>query len=487
MKWGIPVISKIKEYIKDKNLLKYGDSIVVGLSGGADSVCLFRVLVSLREEYGLSLYAVHVNHGIRDGEAEHDEYFSKMLAKKYGVCCTVYAYDVPMLSSEWKMTEEEAGRRARYEAFETERNVRGAVCIAVAHHKNDQAETILFRMCRGTGIRGMMGIPAKRDNIIRPLLCVDRSDIEAYLKNIGQEYVTDSTNEIPEYDRNRLRKCVIPELEKINPSAVSHICGMADKLSQIYEWYDIECGRLYGEFVTDDGNSLKIRAGVLAGLNCALASEIIRRMIRALSMSLKDIENGHIEGIRGLADMQSGKRVNLPYSIVAEREYEYIRLYTACHEGTECYEESENKNIVVDVDAIIKHGKSEYILHDIYLPEYMTYADKLKISLEIRSYNPNTDIVTKNSCTKWFDCDKMKDKMALRRPQANDYYFIGDHRRKKVSRYMIDEKIPRQYRNRIFVFAEGENVLYIVGGRAGNGCYVDESSKNILVINIMKM
>ena len=473
------MISRIKEYIREKSLLKYGDGVVVGLSGGADSVCLFRVLVSLREEYGLSLYAVHVNHGIRGAEAERDERFSESLAKKYGVPCTVYRYDVPSLSSGWKMTEEEAGRRVRYEAFETEREIRSAAYIAVAHHKNDQAETILFRMCRGTGIKGMTGIPAKRDNIIRPLLCVDRREIELYLGNIGQEYVSDSTNDMETYDRNRLRRCIIPEFEKINPSAVTHICAMSDKLSEIYEWYDGECGRLYDELVLRDGNDVQISAVKLAGLNGAAASEIVRRMIDSLTSSLKDIENRHIAEICGLAHMQSGKRLHLPYSIVAERQYEYIRLYR------ECLEEPEHSDIVVTLDKIKKCGKMECVLRDIYLPEDMRYEDTLKISLVTKKYDPKMDTIPKNNCTKWFDCDRMKDKMVFRRPRDNDYYYIGDGRRKKVSRYMIDEKIPRRYRNRMFVLAAEDNVLYIVGGRAGNGFYVDENSKNILEIDIL--
>lgn len=470
------MIEKIKEYIREKDLLQYGDSVVAGLSGGADSVCLFRLLVSLREEYGLTLYAVHVNHGIRGGEAARDEYFSEALAKKYGVQYSVYRYNVPLLSSGWKITEEEAGRRVRYEAFETERSKRGAVRIAVAHHKNDQAETILFRMCRGTGIKGMTGIPAKRDNIIRPLLCVDRHEIEMYLESLKQDYVNDSTNGIAVYDRNRLRKYIIPETEKINPAAVSHICEMADKLSEIYEWYDGECDRLYRKLVSCDRDSLQIKADRLCGLNRAAAAGIVRKMIENLTSSLKDIENRHITEIIGLTCMQSGKEIHLPYSLVAERQYEYIRLYT------EHGKEPRDSDITVDIGKISYGGKKEYILHDIYLPAEGNYADTLKISFEVKEYNALTDTIPKNNCTKWFDCGKMKDKLVFRRPRENDYYTMGDSRRKKVSRYMIDEKIPRRYRSSLFVLAEDDNVLYIAGGRTGNGCYVDEHSGNILEV-----
>lgn len=473
------MIEKVREYIGEKGLLSYGGSVVVGLSGGADSVCLFRILISLREEYGISLYAVHVNHGIRGAEAARDECFSVALAEKYGVQCAIYRYDVPLLSDKWKITEEEAGRRVRYEAFETELGRRGGGRIAVAHHKNDQAETILFRMCRGTGIKGMAGIPARRGNIIRPLLCVGRNEIEMYLEGIGQDYVLDATNEIVRYDRNRLRKYIIPETEKINSSAVSHICEMAERISGVYEWYEDECERLYGELVSHEGNSLKINAGELCSLNGAAAAGVVRKMIERLASGLKDIENRHIKGILGLAGMQSGKEIHLPYSVIAERQYEYIRLYRDCGG-----QEEPGSIIIIDMDKITADGREEYTLHDIYMPNEKKYADTLKITFGMREYNVLADTVPKNDCTKWFDCGKIKGKLVLRRPGDNDYYIIGDSHTKKVSRYMIDEKIPRQYRDRIFVLAEGDNILYIVGGRTGSGCYVDGDTGNILEITL---
>jgi len=160
---------KVTQYIKKQHMLKPGDHIVVGLSGGADSVCLLLVLVELKEEYQLALHAVHVNHQIRGEEAEKDEVFSKELCRKWNVPYSVVTENVPALAKRMGLTEEEAGRNVRYQAFthlaealEQEKKAAGKVKIAVAHHKNDQAETMLHHLCRGTDVAGLAGIPAVR-------------------------------------------------------------------------------------------------------------------------------------------------------------------------------------------------------------------------------------------------------------------------------------------------------------------------------------
>ena len=321
------MLDKVRELITKENLIKYGDHIVIGLSGGADSVCLFRVLVSLREEYNLTLYAVHVNHGIRGKEADDDEAFSAALAESFGVEFRSFHYPVKELAVQWKMTEEEAGRTVRYRVFEEMKREKNADSIAVAHHQNDQAETVLFRMCRGTGMRGMRGILAKRDDIIRPLLCVSRDEIEDYLEDISQEYCSDHTNEDTDYNRNRIRNLILPELENINDRVVEHIYEMTVQVKDIYEWFESECDRYFDQYVEEEENGLRIKAESLLELPKPVKSEIIRKMIGSLTRSLKDIENRHITGIYDLTGMESGKSIRLPYELGACREYEYIRIY----------------------------------------------------------------------------------------------------------------------------------------------------------------
>lgn len=507
----LQVINKVEAFINENKLINKGDTVIVALSGGADSVCLFVMLAKLKERYGISLYAVHVNHGIRGDEALRDREFAVSLAAQYGVECTVYNYDVPKLAAERKMTEEEAGRYARYEAFEQERIKRNADSIALAHHMNDQIETILFRMCRGTGIRGMQGIPVKRDYLIRPLMCLSRREIEEYLACEEQDYVNDSTNEVLDYDRNRVRNIIVPELEKINASAVEHICRLSGNIEQLYEWYETECSMYYDNMVIENEDNMYGKIYVfscdrMACLPDIIATEIIRKIIGKLTNSMKDIENRHIKGILGLMNMESGKEIHLPYSLVAEHQYGYIRIYKKNDKSQKNKKNQKNKENQDDhnnkENNTPEKGQQDSVctiepeklkageiftetFYNVYLPETAEYMEKLTITAEYKNITPDMDKLPKNLCTKWIDCDKMEDKLAIRRPQDGDYLYIGNSARKKLSRYMIDNKIPRQYRDSLLIFAEGNNALYIAGGRMGRRCYVDENSNHIIEINLI--
>ena len=229
---------QIYQFIKEKNLLKAGDVCIVGVSGGADSICLLTVLAGLREKMELKLYAVHVNHMIRGTEADADESYVAEYCKKLGIPCDCYHIDVPQLAKEQKLAEEEAGRNARYEAFARAADKYGITDykVAVAHNKNDVAETVLLNMVRGTGIAGMAGIPVKRDRIVRPLLSCTRQEIEAYLEQQEIQYCTDSTNLENDYARNKIRNRVIPALNEINTQAAAHI-SQAAAYAAMYDTY----------------------------------------------------------------------------------------------------------------------------------------------------------------------------------------------------------------------------------------------------------
>ena len=240
-------LRKVKEYIKQHGMLNQNDRVILGLSGGADSVCLFLMLHAMAKENGWLLYPVHVNHGIRGEEALEDQKFCEKLCEIYGYSCRVISVDVPGLAKLHGISEEEAGRNVRYEAFENlaaqleEQVGKDSVKIAVAHHKNDQAETVLHHLCRGTDVTGMAGIRSRRGNLIRPLLCLSREEIETYLRKECQPFQTDSTNQTDEYTRNRLRNCILPQLtEKINKKTVEHICELADTMAEVEDFLGVE-------------------------------------------------------------------------------------------------------------------------------------------------------------------------------------------------------------------------------------------------------
>lgn len=226
--------NKILRFIRENELIARGDSITVGFSGGADSVCLFTVLHELKALLGIRVQAVHVNHNLRGAEAERDEEFCRRLAAELGEPFCAVSVDVTGYAAEHGLTEEEAGRILRYEALKEKAEhfaVAGRALIAVAHHADDQAETVLLNLMRGSGLKGLGGMRAKRGNIIRPMLGVSRSDIVAYLKERGISYVDDSTNFENEHTRNRLRNIILPELkEYVNAAAAEHISGTAAML-----------------------------------------------------------------------------------------------------------------------------------------------------------------------------------------------------------------------------------------------------------------
>lgn len=226
---------EIKRYIEANQLIRPGDGVVVGLSGGPDSVFLLYALHTLQARMGFTLRAVHVHHGIRGAEADRDEAFSQKLCVKLDIPFQAVHVAAPAYAAQHGLSLEEAARILRYEALEAARQQLGqtrAAWIAVAHHLDDQAETVLHNLVRGAGLRGLAGMENRRNHVIRPLLSIKREDILKWLKQYDIPYVTDSTNADPHYTRNRIRSTVLPELREINPEASAHIAHSAALLRE---------------------------------------------------------------------------------------------------------------------------------------------------------------------------------------------------------------------------------------------------------------
>ena len=221
------MIYKVERYIEKYHLLERGDKVLVALSGGADSVALLLALLKL----GYSCEAIHCNFHLRDEESDRDEKFVEELCRIKGVLLHVVHFDTQHYAREHKISIEMAARELRYAVFEEYRCKREATAVAVAHHRDDNAETLLLNLIRGTGIRGLRGIQPKNGYIIRPLLCVGRSDIMEYLEWRGVGYVTDSTNLTSDYTRNKIRLEIIPRMAEINPSVGDSIDATAKRVS----------------------------------------------------------------------------------------------------------------------------------------------------------------------------------------------------------------------------------------------------------------
>ena len=235
---------KVLNFIKENSLINSGDTVVCGLSGGADSVSLLMVLNELSPILDFKVEALHVNHSIRGEESDRDEQFCSKLCEKLQIPFTAIIYNVPEYAKEYSLSLEEAARKLRYSAFA---EVSEGKLMATAHNANDNLETAVLNLTRGTGIKGLSGIPVKRDNIIRPLLTVTRCEIEEYLRNHGQDHVTDSTNLSDDYTRNMIRHQVVPVLEKINSSVITTSVNSFSTLREENSFISDLCSEAYSE------------------------------------------------------------------------------------------------------------------------------------------------------------------------------------------------------------------------------------------------
>ena len=320
---------KFIQYITEHDLFAPGEHLVVGVSGGADSVCLLKLLHEIRREWRLTLSVVHINHGIRSQEAEADACYVRELAEQWELPFFLIKRDVPALARERGQTEEEAGRELRYRELENIRKQQHADWIAVAHHQEDQAETVLFQALRGSGIRGLAGMAPKTGYVLRPLLDVTRGQIESYLQCEHILYRNDSTNEDTAYTRNYIRKELFPLLEqRLNRQTVRHLAEMAGDAGQWRDYVERQAAPVAGRIIRQGENGrLVLDLHELLRQEAVIQDEIIRIFLRQKIRGAKDITRTHYRQIRELFSKDTGKRLHLPDRVVIERRYNELYLY----------------------------------------------------------------------------------------------------------------------------------------------------------------
>ncbi len=458
---------QIYQFIKEQNLLEAGDNCIVGVSGGADSICLLTVLAGLREKMELKLYAVHVNHMIRGTEADADESYVTEYCKKLGIPCDCYHIDVPQLAKEQKLTEEEAGRNARYEAFSQTADRYGLsdYKVAVAHNKNDVAETVLLNMVRGTGIAGMAGIPVKRDRIVRPLLSCTRPEIEAYLEQQGIQYCTDSTNLENDYARNKIRNQVIPALNEINTQAAAHISQTAAYAAMYDTYVTKQVGHFLDEHMEIRKQTGKTDAYVLEIVRLREQDELIEdlailELIGRVSGGRKDIGQNHVREVKKLYQAAAGSRIMLPHGGMVYQNYGYL-----------CFEKVAEVARDVDRQEIVIKGAGEYILPGMG-----------RMKIEIFEKSVHLDL-TKKEYTKFADYDRIQNGITIRKYMENDYMVIAsDGSTKKINRLFSSCKIPVAERLQIPLVASGHDIIWAVGVRLSEKYKVRPDTKRVICL-----
>lgn len=471
----VSYMKKVRTYIEKYQMITAEDHIIAGISGGADSVCLFFVLLDIRDRLGLPLTAVHVNHGLRGVEADRDEAFVRGLCGKYGVALEVFRVDLESIAKKRKQSLEESGRNIRREAFEQVCRKCGGTKIALAHHQNDNAETLLWNLARGTGLAGLGGIRPVNGKYIRPLLCLDRSEIEDFLVQRAQEFCTDATNSDTEYTRNKLRHLLIPVLEKeVNVRAVRHMNEAMEQLRDVQDYMELRSEEAFREYVKtgDPPGHFLVKNELREKEPDILCTMVIRRAMELAAGKMQDMGRVHILGVLGLFQKQSGRSLDLPFFLRAVRTYEGVELYRK--------QDKERGGPKLPEKA----G------HPLNIPGETRLPD-MGLTIRCRIF-PKTMCVSMEEIpekvyTKWFDYDIIGKAPCIRTRQGGDHITIdrAGHRQKLKS-WFINEKIPAGERDFVPCIASGSEILWILGHRMSSAYQVTGRTGRILQIEVMK-
>lgn len=479
------MIQKVQKYIEELNMVSPNDRLLIGVSGGADSVCLLLVLHELYQGTEVSLEVIHVEHGIRGEESREDAFFVENLCQGLQLPYKMVSVDVPSYAKEHHMGEEEAARILRYEVFLNAAKEKNAK-VVLAHHMEDNAETILFQMARGSSLTGLCGMkPIRLDEegvcYIRPLLEVHRNEIEAFLISRGQKYRVDSTNLELEYSRNYIRNKVLPALEDINVQAVAHINETAAKLSEVKEYLDIETEKHWSECAEESAEGVFLNIEMLLQMHPMMQKELVYRAITHVAGRKKDISTVHVETALALCENQSGRELSLPYQMVAKREFHRLHIYrkTIDEKVSKQGENSSDRKALFlvaenDLSDCLEEGK---------VLEIPLVKEGEKI--QIRAFSNSYDFaeIPKNPYTKWMDYDKIKQGFCIRNRNSGDYFICDEAgHRKKVKQYFVDAKITAAQREQMWMLAQDHLVLWLLGERMSEHVKITEHTKTIVEI-----
>ncbi len=455
------MIEKILEYINEHQMLQEGDTVVAGVSGGADSVCLLFVLLKIRETIPFRLTAVHMNHKIRE-EAGEDAAFVEALCGTWNCPYRYMEADVEAYALGHHMSCEEAGRFLRYQAFAQVLEEEGAEDgkVAVAHNKNDHAETVLFHLLRGSGLAGMTGIHPVRGRVIRPLLCVTRPEIEAFLEENQLAYCIDKTNSEDTYTRNKIRHHMLAYAEQeVCSQAVSHIYDTSVIVREALAYVDCHTQMAMERCGVASEKDMIFDVAAFEKEEPLIQKQLLLMAMERLSENRKDISAVHIRLLLGLFTRQGNASVDLPCGLRAYREYGRVRLA-----GRE-RERAESAPGVLRIPGVTRWGGYRFVC------QLLPYE--------------KSQIIPQKTYTKWFDYDKISKYLVLRTRQSGDYLMTrGDGGRKSLKAYMIGEKIPQAERDRIPVLADGEHIVWVVGHRISGHYKTDRQTKTVLQIRV---
>lgn len=459
------MFNRVYEYIQKHNMLKPGDGVVVGVSGGADSMALIHLLCRMREYIPMALYVVHIDHGIRGEAAKEDALFVETMATEWGLDFFLKETSVPKLAKEWGLSEEQAGRKVRHDFYQEVRRRVNGHRIALGHHRDDQVETILFNIIRGSGLAGLSGMEPVRDGvIIRPLLEISRREIEAYCRREGIEYRHDQTNEETIYTRNRVRHMLIPMIEEhFNPSFSSNLIRMGDILRDDEAFLRDYSRDAFDRDATIKEDEISFSLRDLSQYPEAIRRRLLREGLLRLKKNLVDIHHIHIDGILDLVkESQVGSTLDLPENIKVRKDYRALILYR---------DDPEEDLPVSDFEYRLKvPGK--------------TWIPQLNMSITLEKLTNSGVLNGGNGCI-YIDADRVRGELYIRNRRNGDRFRpLGMRGTKKLKDFLIDRKVPRHKRDSIPLVVDRNNIVWVAGYQMSEDYKVTQKTRRLLKMEI---
>ena len=459
------IINSVRQTIKRENLIEKNDKILIALSGGPDSICLLDIMIKLKDEYNLTLYAAHLNHRIRGIDAQEDSLFCQKICKKNNVTFFVKNIDIPELAVQQSRGVEEVARDVRYDMFFDIKNKLGINKIAVAHNLDDQAETMLMKMFRGSGIQGLRGIDYKRkDGIIRPLLDIYKSQINEYCDVNNLNPRIDKTNFESDYSRNKVRLDLIPYIENNYCENIKQILSRtANVIRDDYNYIEKVSKEHYELLVKNKSDDeIILDLPLLKNTDTAIQKRVIRLAILDIMGNLNNIENVHIVDSLSLLEKSDGKIINLPKNLKAYIKNEDYVITT---------KNQENEEITYEYKIEI-NGKT--VVNEIGLTVTTSVLPaKDSLALPVSKY------------IKVFDYDKIVGSLYVRSRKIGDKLSpIGLTGTKKIKDILINKKIPADTKYMFPIISDDEQILWLLGYRISENYKIDDNTQRVIRIQL---
>lgn len=457
---------KVLDTVYKYNIIKENDNIVLGLSGGPDSMALLYILLATRKIIPFNLVLAHVNHGVRGDDAVKDEMFVKDISNRLNLAYFSTRVDMVAVAKEEGISAEEAGRKLRYGFFREIIKKLGSGKIAVAHNKNDQAETLIMRIMRGTGIDGLKGMEFQTGDIIRPILNIGRLEIEKYIEDNNIPTVLDKTNLEPIYTRNKVRLELIPYIEKnFNPNIIDTLFRLSENATLDTKFLDELTVKKYDFLLKKrDKYSIVLNGDNFVKEDIAIQRRIVRKTILDLLQTLQGIEEIHVSSVVELFnEKNTGKRIDLPGAIIARVSYE---------------------NLIIEKTISKQIDPSNAFEQDLKIGNNVLKEHGLEIYLEILD-KEDMDFKGIPGNIKYFDYNKIVDYISIRtRKNGDKFNPLGMKGRKKLKDYFIDEKVPRELRGETLLLVDRENIIWVIGYRTSELYKINHDTRKVLRLEI---